>query len=116
VLPPRLAAFGVPPRAIIEVMAPLRVEATRLELALYGGRRRQTFEVERAAMDLLDGHFGLRYRLFKVLVLALAAVAPPRTFYKLRRWYATAGLAKVRDLLGARVRPTSMIEHRWLVG
>ena len=114
-LPPRLAELGVGPSVIWEVMAPLRVDATRLELALYGGKRRQTVKVERAAMSLMDDRLGLGYRIFKALVLSLAAVSPPRTFYRLRRSYARAGFAKVRYFLGARTRPVSVIECRRLV-
>jgi hypothetical protein len=41
------------------------------------------------------------YRLFKNFVLLSALLMPPRTFYRMRAWYAKHDLRRLREKLGS---------------
>jgi len=99
-LPPRLASLGVPQATIAAFLGADRLDADRLRLKLEGGRPIDTFRVERAAFrsGYRDPDFG--YRLFKSFVLLLTLLLPPRTFYRLRDWYARKNFSRARRLLG----------------
>ena len=99
-LPEALAKLGVSPEVIRTVLEPTWVDAERMKLSLDGGKPWQTFAVERAAYDYSYVNPGLGYRLFKMLVLGLTLITPPRGFYRLRRWYAARGLRRLRRVVG----------------
>jgi len=99
-LPPRLASLGVPEEVIGAFLDPGRPEAERLRLKLEGGKRIDTYRVERASFRLGYRNPDLGYRLFKSFVLFLTLLLPARTFYRLRDWYARKNFSRARKLLG----------------
>jgi Glycosyl transferase family 2 len=99
-LPSRLAAAGVSSEAICVIVEPVRVMAERARLALDGGMRRTTYQVEREDMRLSYRTTSLAYRIYKQVSLLLALALPPRRFYQLREWYATNALRNLRRILG----------------
>ena len=99
-LPLRLASFGVPADRIDALLDFDRVDADRLGLILEGGKPWDTFRVELAAFRLSYRKPDFSYRLFKYFTLVLTLLMPPKTFSRLREWYATHGLREIRESLG----------------
>ncbi len=77
-----------------------RAEVARLKLILNGGWSWETFRAESLnfRLNYRDADWG--YRLFKGFVLLLTLLVPPRTFYRIRRWYSEHNLRQVREKLG----------------
>lgn len=100
-LPPRLLQASISPQVIEILHAAVWIEAERLRLSLGEGWAWETFRVEREAnrQAYRDASFG--YHLFHSAVLGAAAVLPPATFYRLHRWYAKRGLARMRQIVGS---------------
>lgn len=100
-LPPRLRKAGVPEEVIRVLTDSVRLDTDRLRLSLGEGWPWETVRVEREAnrQAYRDASFG--YHLFHAAVLGAAAVLPPATFYRLRRWYTKRGLAHVRQVVGS---------------
>ncbi len=111
-LPSRLAELGVAPEVVQAILEPVQVDAERIRLCLDGGWPWETFGVERAAYRLAyrDADFG--YGLFKALVLALAALLPPKGFYRLRQWYADKNLRELRKIVGEPTPAAPVVERR----
>jgi len=99
-LPPRLASLGVPKDVVDAFLDPGRPEAERLRLKLEGGKRSDTFRIERACFHVAYRNPDIGYRLFKSFVLLLTVLLPARTFYRLRDWYARKNFIRARKLLG----------------
>ena len=61
------------------------------------------FPAERPQESVLKAYARSTFgnRLFHLAVLGLAGVLPPKTFYKLRGWYAERGSARVRQVVGS---------------
>ena len=108
-LPRRLAEWNVPAEVAEVLLYATRIDAERLQLALGQGWPWDSVRVERAAMRQAykDSSFG--YRVFHAAVLAVAAVTPPKLFYRLRHWYSARGIARVRDRVGAPVPRDSLV-------
>lgn len=100
-LPSRLQSASVPGEVIRILAESVRLDTERLRLALGNGWPWETFRAEREANRQIyrDASFG--YHLFHAAVLGAAAVLPPATFYRLRRWYARRGLARTRRIVGS---------------
>ena len=96
----RLAGLGISSEAISIVVDPIRVGVARARLVLDGGWSWETYRVERADLRHSYARLGMGYRVFKELSLATTLLMPPRTFYRLRRWYATKGLRRWRRFFG----------------
>jgi alpha-1,6-rhamnosyltransferase len=109
-LPSRLASAGVPAEAVSTVIDSISLDADRLRLGLGHGSPLDTFQVERRAFrhNYRSSTFG--YRLFHLAVLAAAAILPPQLFYALRHKYATAGLSRIRKILGD-AEPVESLVH-----
>jgi glycosyltransferase involved in cell wall biosynthesis len=99
-LPPRLASLGVPEDTIAAFLSADRQDANRLRLKLEGGKRADTFRVERAAFHVSYRNPDFGYRLFKAFVLFLTLLLPPRAFYRIRDWYARKNFSRARRLVG----------------
>lgn len=99
-LPPRLASLGIPEEIVSVYWGTDRQHADRLRLKLEGGKRRDTFRVERYCFHLEYRNPSIGYRLFKSFVLLLTLLLPARTFYRLRDWYARKNFGRTRKLLG----------------
>jgi hypothetical protein len=99
-LPPRLKNIGVSDEAISAFLDFDRTDAARLKLTLEGGWPWDTFGVESASFRQEYRNPDWGYRLFKGFVLLLTLSVPPRTFYRIRRWYSEHNLWQVREKLG----------------
>jgi hypothetical protein len=99
-LPQRLAEFGVSPEVIAAVVESDRLDSERLRLVLDGGWPWQTFRVERAHFQAEYRNPDIGYLFFKYFVLLTTLAVPPRTFYRLRQWYAKHDLKGCRELIG----------------
>jgi glycosyltransferase involved in cell wall biosynthesis len=111
-LPPRLHALGIRADIISTVMEPLWVDAGRMRLGLDGGMPWETYRIEKAAYHYSYSDRPIGYRLFKALVLGATLVLPPRSFYKVQRWYSSNKLHQVRDLIGKPTGAAPIIEQR----
>jgi glycosyltransferase involved in cell wall biosynthesis len=87
-------------RTIEAIVEPIEVEAKRIKLSVTGGGSWETFQVERASIRLAYKKMGWRYATFKMLVLALTLLLPPKLFYKIRNYYAKRGLRRLRRFTG----------------
>jgi hypothetical protein len=95
-----LPQAGVPGRVVNAIVEPIDYEANRLKLQCLGGMPWRTFQVERTGMRLAYKHMGWKYRLFKAFVLSLTLALPPKLFYKLRAYYSTMNLRRLRAFTG----------------
>jgi glycosyltransferase involved in cell wall biosynthesis len=113
-LAPRLLSLGVPAATVDEFFSASRQDADRLRLKLQGGKRAETFRVERAAFRLAYRNPDFGYRLFNSFVLFLTLLLPPRTFYRLRDWYARKNIGRARRLIGDAepVQPQTFTDRR----
>jgi len=111
-LPSRMHEFGVTKQAIEANFRGARVEAERMRLSLDGGHPFRTFAVEREAYRTSYTTAPWRYRLFQAFVLAQALLLPPKTFYRLRRWYSEKRLSRFRTWAGTPVPAVAMVERR----
>ena len=99
-LPPRLASLGVSEETVSVYWGGDVMEAKRLRLKLEGGKRSETFHVEQACFRLAYRNPDVGYQIFKYFVLLLTVLLPPRTFYRLRDWYARKNFSRARRLFG----------------
>lgn len=99
-LPPRLLSLGVPEATVAAFLSIDRQDAERLRLKLEGGKRADAFRVERDAFRIAYRNPDFGYRLFNCFVLFLTLLLPPRTFYRLRDWYARKNFSRARRLIG----------------
>ncbi len=74
--------------------------AERLRLSFRGGWSWESVRVERESRRQAYAQSTFGYRLFHLAVFGVAGVLSPKTFYKLRSWYAERGLARVRKVVG----------------
>ncbi len=105
----RLAAAGVPPLSIELLVNPPANTARRIRLQLDGGHSYETFVAERAERNFAytsDSPIGSRA--FHALSLGVALALPPRLYYRLRHWYSSSPLRRLRRSLGEPV-PSSQI-------
>ncbi|HYL87074.1 MAG TPA: glycosyltransferase [Candidatus Angelobacter sp.] len=110
-LPPRLLQAGIPTQAVEILRAPVSIDAARLRLSLGEGWPWDTVKIERAVFRKAYGSSTRTYRFFHFLVLTAAAMLPPKTFYHLRRWYTSRGLARWRRAV-AEVTPAPSLVVR----
>ena len=99
-LPARLSRLGLSDDIIAATLDSDRMDAARLGLVLDGGSPWQTFCIERSAFHNAYRNPDIGYRVFKCLVLLLALLTPPKTFYHLQRWYAKHNLGRIRQRIG----------------
>jgi glycosyltransferase involved in cell wall biosynthesis len=111
-LPPRLHALGVRDDIIAAVMEPIWIDAGRMRLGLDGGMPWETYRIEKAAYHYSYSDRPIGYRLFKGLVLAATLVLPPRSFYKIQRWYGSNELHRFRALTGKPTSAAPIVEQR----
>lgn len=88
---------------------PIDVEAKRLRLSVDGGFCWETFGVERASMRLDYTWTSWRYKGFKVMVLALSIILPPKIFYRLRHYYGKMNLRRLRAFTGEPLHSGSVV-------
>jgi glycosyltransferase involved in cell wall biosynthesis len=108
-LPPRLIEAGVSPGVVQLLTAPNWINATRSRLALGHGHAWETAQIEHAAFRQIYSHASIGYYIFHVAVLMAACIFPPRLFYRLRRWYAARGLARIRGAIGKATTAPSLV-------
>ncbi len=111
-LPRELERFGVPHNVAAMLVEPNWLDAERLRLSTGGGWPWDTFRVERASHRLAYRGSTAGYAGFHALVLALAMLLPPQTFYRLKDWYARHELAEKRGAIGAPVPAQSLIVRK----
>jgi glycosyltransferase involved in cell wall biosynthesis len=99
-LPPRLKTFGVSNDAISAFLEFDRIDAKRLRLILDGGTPLGTFRAELSAFRSGYRNPDIGYTFFKMLVLFVTLITPPKTFYRLRQWYTQQGLMRFRQRIG----------------
>ncbi len=100
-LPPRLKNLGASDANISAFLAFDRMDAARLKLKLTGGWPWETFRAESMSFRLNYRNPDWAYRVFKNLVLLSTLLMPPRSFYRLREWYAKRDLRRLREKLGS---------------
>lgn len=100
-LPSRLQKASVPEEVIRTLTDCVRLDTERLRLSLGNGWPWETIRVEREANRQTYGGASFGYHLFHAAVLGAAALLPPATFYRLRRWYAKGALASMRQIVGS---------------
>lgn len=108
----RLQALGVSPEVVDAIVRPRHVEAQRLRLAVNGGMPWESFRLEREARHVAYGEISLGYTFFHAVVLLLALLLPPKTFYRIRNWYAERGLSRFRKWTGEPMPAVQIIERR----
>jgi glycosyltransferase involved in cell wall biosynthesis len=111
-LRPRLHAFGIGDDIIDAIIEPIWVDAGRMRLGLEGGMPWETYRVEKAAYRHSYTDRPIGYRLFRALTLGATLVLPPRSFYKIQRWYGSNKLRHFRDLIGKPTSATPIVEQR----
>ncbi|MGB6484633.1 MAG: glycosyltransferase [Candidatus Acidiferrales bacterium] len=111
-LPPRLSRLGITEETISAFLDFDRLELRQLRLVLTGGKRSETFRIERAAFHLDYRDPDLGYRLFKYFVLSLTILLPPRAFYRLRSWYGEHKLSALRKYIGGAAPTVPLVERR----
>jgi hypothetical protein len=99
-LPTRLRAAGVADAAINLIVEPIKVLATRLKLAVDGGKRWETFQAERREFRFAYKDSTALYKVFKYFTLGSTLLLRPQVFYRLRTWYSSSSLRKLRRTLG----------------
>jgi glycosyltransferase involved in cell wall biosynthesis len=100
-LPRALARQGVASDLVVALTHNNHLETERLRLALGHGWSWESVRVERAVYRMVSPAGGsIGYRLFRLMVLGVAFLLPPRVFYRLRRWYDVTRLAGLRRLMG----------------
>jgi glycosyltransferase involved in cell wall biosynthesis len=99
-LPPRLESSGVNPGMVRELVGTLEGASQQLALQLDGGSSFSTFALERAERRFHSYSAPIGYRLFSFLSLSLSLLIPPRSFYRLKRWYAHSRWRRWRSILG----------------
>jgi glycosyltransferase involved in cell wall biosynthesis len=113
-LPRSLAKTAVPSDVATVLAGAARVDADRLRLSLGEGWSWQTVRTERAAYRLAYGRRDLGYRIFHGLVLGIASLLPPSRFYRLRSWYSSNGLARMRKRFGEGLSTDTVTRRREL--
>ncbi len=113
---PHLSILNIPQESRRALLEPDFVDAERLKLGRSGGKRWQTFQVERAAYHLDYKDASLGYLLFKGLVLTLTLVIPPQRFYQLKQWYAEKNMRRFRSVLGEPSPAAPILVHRRKIG
>ncbi len=108
-----LPQAGLPEGVVNAVAEPIDYEADRLKLQCLGGMPWRTFQVERKGMRLAYKHMGWKYRLFKAFVLSLTLALPPTFFYKLRGYYSTMNLRRLRKFTGEPIPSGSVIYYEY---
>lgn len=111
-LPPRLSSLGIPAETIDAFLDSDRLELRQLSLILNGGKRSETFRLERESFRLDYRNPDLGYKLFKYFVLCLTILLPPRAFYRLRSWYGKNNLSSLRKCLGDASPAVPLVERR----
>lgn len=110
-LPAKLRSAGIGVEAIEIIVAPIRVAATRMKLALEGGWPWETYRAEKADLNLAYRDTSFGYRAYKELSLLATLVLPPRLFYRMRDWYSENDLRRFRRWLGDPV-PTAPVTEK----
>jgi glycosyltransferase involved in cell wall biosynthesis len=100
-LPSRLQRAGIKEEVIHLLTDAVHVDTERLRLSLGEGWPWETVRVERHANRQAYRQATLGYRLFHAAIIGIAAVLPPASFYRLRRWYTRKGLARTRQIVGS---------------
>ena len=100
-LPLRLRNFGISEDTIQATLESDFTDRDRLGLMLNGGSPWETFRVERLIFKSSYGKSTIGYIAFKYAVLLVTLILPPRTFYKLRRWYTRKNLRDLRRWIGS---------------
>ena len=111
-LPSRLSRLGVPQETIDAFLDFDQLEAERLQLILMGGKRLDTFRVERGSFRLEYQDPDLGYKLFKYCVLSLTLILPPQSFYRLRHWYGDHNLRSLRERIGGAAPTVPFVERK----
>jgi Glycosyl transferase family 2 len=97
----RLAAAGVPPLSIELLVNPPANTARRIRLQLDGGHSFETFAAERAERNFAyTSQSPIGSRAFHAFSLGVALALPPRLYYRLRHWYSSSPLRRLRRSLG----------------
>jgi glycosyltransferase involved in cell wall biosynthesis len=100
-LPGRLEKAGVGQTVIQILVEAVRIDTERMRLSLGEGWPWEAVRIERAAYRQAYQSATLGFYFFHAAVLSAAALLPPATFYRLRRWYTKRGLARTREILGS---------------
>lgn len=99
-LPERLRSFAISDAAISAFLDFDRSEMQRLKLMLQGGWPWETCRVEAMSYRQEYRNPDWRYRVFKGFVLLSTLLMPPKSFYRMRRWYSKQALRQWREKLG----------------
>jgi len=96
----RLRSIGIGDNAVEIIIAPVRIAATRMKLAMEGGWPWETYRTEKGDLNLAYRDTGFGYRAYKHLSLLATLFLPPRVFYRMRDWYSENNLRRFRQWLG----------------
>jgi GT2 family glycosyltransferase len=111
-LPPRLRVAGTPKEIVEFLTLPNWIDASRLRLSLGRGWPWETVRVERTAFHHAYKHASAGYHVFHAVVLAVAAITPPKMFYRARDWYARRRLAHLRGIVGTPIPTDSLVVRK----
>lgn len=112
VLEQRLEELRVPENVRRATLQGRQIEAERLRLSVEGGAPWETFRVERMAHRESYKEYSPGYQFFLSIVFGLTCVLPPRAFYRLRNWYASHRLQRIRRVIGEPLPIDSLVERR----
>lgn len=112
VLEQRLEALGIAEDIRRATLQSRWIEAERLRLSVEGGAPWETFRVERMAHRESYSEYSPGYQFFLGMIFALTCVLPPRLFYRLRNWYASHRLQRIRRVIGEPLPIDSLVERR----
>jgi hypothetical protein len=109
-----LAKLGVRDDCIELLRESNWLDAERLRLTLGAGWPWDTVRAERLAYQMRHSRATAGYRLFQAAVLTVAAILPPKQFYRLHRWYSAKGFSRVRRQVGEATPVSSLVVRRAL--
>jgi glycosyltransferase involved in cell wall biosynthesis len=99
-LPARLRNLGISDDAISAFLDFDRTDAKRLKLLVRGGWPWETYRIEKRSFRQTYREADFGYRLFKHVALLSTLVMPPRSYYRLCRWYSVHNIRRFRERLG----------------
>jgi hypothetical protein len=113
VLYPLLLRQGVAAECVAALLDPVWIDVNRTTLRTFGGNRLRTLRTEMRFFRSEFKNPRVGYLLYKYLVVGTATLLlPPRTFYRLRDWYAKRDLGGFRDWAAKQMNSRDFVHDR----
>ena len=109
--PPKMRALGIPHDIEKPLLAHLRLQTEQLRLQLDGGSRQEVLQLQRAVNQFFVDKSPFGHRVFKQIALLLALALPAKQFFRLRSWYSTSRLRRIRRWIGEPSPVSDVVER-----